>query len=179
MADLCEFELHARVKIADEKVLLEMKRKFGLESGYTNTNRIKDGFSILDTYLDEYGLTNGYYFLHISGDCKWSVYSSFYTELKEWASNYKIDIEIYSTEPGFCFQEYFKWIEGELVDFVCKDMIEFHVDDIMDAEDGEYDYLFNHKLCVEANCTKDNYQSFADEDGYVKLGGFPEENFEF
>jgi hypothetical protein len=70
------------------------------------------------------------------------------------------------------FQEHYKWRNGELVIDECRDTTEFHVDDIMDDEEGDLDYLFDQKPCQEACCTKDNYQSFADEDGYIRLGGF-------
>lgn len=175
MANLCSFELHARAKVLKEDVLTEMKRKFGVDP----ERNPQEMFGVLDTHLDEYKLVGDFYVMQIWGECKWSVASSFYEELNKWAEQNGVDIEIYSEENGVGFQEHFKWVNGRIVDQRCRDMLEFHVDDIMDDEDGELDYLFENKLCKEACCTKDNYQSFADDDGYIRFGGFKEWNFEF
>ena len=175
MANLCSFELHARVKLKDEKDLLEMKKKFNLGPD-CDENEL---FGALDTNLDEYSLLPEHYIMYIWGFCKWSVFSSFYNELKEWAIGKNIDIQIYSEENNIGFQEYFEWENGEIVDYACKDSLEFHVDDIMDGNEDDIDEIFNNKLCQEAHCTKDNYQSFADNDGYVKFGGFDDWDFKF
>lgn len=187
MANLCSFELHARVKIANENSLLDMKKRFWFdENGFSKKfdpndpeAKPENRFSVIEAHLDEYKLENGYYIMQIWGECKWSVFSSFYYELKEWALNHDIDIQIYSEENNCGFQEYFEWRHGEATDYVVKDMFEFHVDDITDGDEEDVEFIFENKLCKEANCTKDNYQSFADDDGYIKFGGFNNWDFKF
>lgn len=179
MANYCGFELHARAKILNENALIEMKRKFGFGSNGFSTEETEDSFYFLNAHLDEYKLKDGYYVLHICGDCKWAVNGPLLQQLDKFAKMHTLDMEIYSEESGVGFQEHYQWENGERVVKECKDMLEFNIDDIMDDEDGEFDYIFQNKLCQEVLCTKDNYQSFADDDGYIRLGGFSNWDFEF
>lgn len=183
MANLCSFELHARVNnLANESSLLELKRRFGLTTEEKNffVNLPEDGFSVRDMYLDEYVFTKRTYVMHVSGECKWSVAGPLLDELQAFCQQHPdVEIEIYSAEMGVGFMEHFFIKNGKLVENECRDALEFHVNDIMEDEDGELDYIFENKLCRESCCTKDNYQSFADDEGYVRLGGFKEWNFEF
>lgn len=187
MANLCGFELHVRANVANEDSLLEMKKRFWFdENGFSKSfgqndigTDLENRFSVTAAHLDEYKLINGYYVMQIWGECKWAVNGPLLDELNEFMQTHQLDAELYSEEDGVGFEEHYKWEKGILVIDKCCDLVEFHIDDIMDDEDGELNYLFNKDACVKAACTKDNYQSFADDDGYIRLGGFGDWDFEF
>lgn len=97
----------------------------------------------------------------IKGWCKWSVVSalidnaiSMRTEPNRWSfdedvselefitlieacKKWNVDMEVYSEEPGCCFQEHFIVIDGELVVDECVEWNEYCIDDFETKEEAE------------------------------------------
>ena len=74
----------------------------------------------------------------ISGDVAWSVYCAFlsltgkcehtgkyYTFISDVSRELQLEIEIYSSEPGMCFQEHFLFDKGETIYIDCLDFYEY------------------------------------------------------
>ena len=126
----------------------------------------------------------------IVGWCKWSVVSalidnaiSMRTEPNKWhffedisevefitlieaCQKWDLDMEVYSEEPGCCFQEHFLVINGELVDEDCVDWYEYCIDDYDTKEDAE------RELGIEI--TDEEWRN----DAFVGRGGFESWDFE-
>lgn len=66
--------------------------------------------------------------------------------------------------------EHYMWEYGEMTLDETADFLLWHIDDLVDEEDLEI-FLAND-LVKKAKITKENYLSFADDDGYIKIGGY-------
>ena len=131
---------------------------------------------------DVYESGDGY--VCISGDVAWSVYCAFlqisckcertdkeFTLISDVSKELQLEIEIYSSEPGMCFQEHFLFDKGETIYIDCLDFYEYWYDDM--AYEGETD---EEKFAafledIGLNITPEDL----DENGNYCIGGF--ENF--
>ena len=116
------------------------------------------------------GERDGEYYSYLYGDCAWSVDSAFNKNFRDIISKYKLNVEIYSEEPGVGFMEHYMWEYGEMTLNETADFLLWHIDDFVNEEDLEI-FLANN-LVKKAKITKENYMSFADDDGYIKIGGY-------
>jgi hypothetical protein len=112
------------------------------------------------------------YYAGVDGDCAWSFQSAILDNglLQKIIKKYKITAEVYTEEPGVGFMEHYVWEEGELVVDECRDFTTFNIYDIEDEED--LDFYIDNDIMKGHGITKENYQEFADEDGYIRIGGF-------
>ena len=81
------------------------------------------------------------------------------------------NVEIYSEEPGIGFMEHYRWEEGELIVDEETKFAMTHIDDIEDYPEWA-ERFFDMQIVKDACITKENYELFADSDGYIKVGGF-------
>lgn len=174
MANNCYFDLHVTCK--NPEGVSAILDAFDLDVDSPSANPI-GAISYTCIYdkghhkTKEFGY--GDYFAYIDGDCKWSVQSAILDKnrLQEIISKYKLNLEIYSEEPGCGFMEHYLWEEGELVLSESADFALIHIDNIQDDEEWA-DEFFNSLIVKKTCITKDNYESFADDDGYIKVGGY-------
>ena len=100
------------------------------------------------------------------GDCAWSVltalrnYKGRHPSLESETERLGLKIEIYSSEPGFAFQEHVIIDNGIVVEEECVDYEEHWI--------AEYDTLEEYNREYETDFTED----MVDGDGYVKVGGY-------
>lgn len=127
------------------------------------------------TVYDEFD-ANGEHYMSISGDCAWSIQSCCrvggYSQTDLLALNTKnlhLKMEVYSSEPGMCFQEHYIYEYGECLADECEDYMEtwWDRDEYPDFED------YKKSWDVPDDVTESDY----DEDGYRKIGGFPDWEF--
>lgn len=174
MANNCYFDLHVTCK--NSEGVLAILNAFDLDTNNPSTDLVG---AINDTWTYNKGhhktkeFEYGDYFAYIDGDCKWSVRSAILdkNKLQEIISKYKLNLEIYSEEPGCGFMEHYLWEEGELILSESTDFALIHIDDIQDDQEWAEDF-FNSQVVKNMCITKDNYESFADDDGYIKIGGY-------
>lgn len=132
--------------------------------------------------VDEYG--DGKFRTIIDGYCAWSVSScmlegGYYKDCKNsYGDDFRgttllleskrlnIDIEVYSEEPGCCFQEHYVVSNGKLVCEECVEWNEYYLDDYETKEDAE------KELGIEI--TDEEWK----EGGFIGRGGFPDWDFE-
>lgn len=173
MANDCYFDLHVTCKNLEG--ILAILDGLGVE-GFSNRENMFGDISAAWDYDKGHHKTkaNGYgdYYAYVDGDCKWSVQSAILDKGKLQAiiKKYKLDVEIYSEEPGIGFMEHYMWEYGEMTLDETADFLLWHIDDLVDEEDLEI-FLAND-LVGRAKITKENYLSFADDDGYIKIGGY-------
>ena len=168
MANICEFDIHAVSK--NEEAIKAVKDGFM----YNKDEEISFG-AIYDSFIYDEGFNKetGEYFIYITGDCKWSIQSGIldYNLLQKVIEKYALDLEAYSEEPGLQFMEHYRWEGGEKVVDEETPFVLIHIDNIEDETD-EADEFFMSQMAKDACITRDNYESFADDEGYIKLGGF-------
>ena len=91
-----------------------------------------------DVY-DECFLPNGQYFAIICGDVAWSIYSSMLegrlkssinnlTDIESESKRLNLTVEIFSSEPGACFQEHYIINKGEIEVDECPEYNEYWFD---------------------------------------------------
>ena len=128
----------------------------------------------------------------IDGWCKWSIHSSLeecaismrmepevwhwgdvdaqnlqFVTMMEACEKWNLDVEVYSEEPGCCFQEHYVCRKGKMV---CSEIVsyeEYCIDDYETKEEAE------KELCIVI--TDDEWDS---GDTYISRGGFGEWHFE-
>ena len=99
------------------------------------------------------------------GDCAWSVltamrnYADRNPSLESETNRLGLVIEIYSSEPGCCFQEHVVIDKGDVIVDECVDYEEHWVDECETIEEYNKEY--------DTNFTEDMI-----DDGIVKIGGF-------
>lgn len=127
----------------------------------------------------------------INGWCKWSIVSSLidnaismrehpdrwhffediseveFITLIEACQKWNIDMEVYSEEPGCCFQEHFMVINGELVDENCVDWYEYCIDDFETKEEAERE--------LDIEISNEEWES---GEAFISRGGFESWDFE-
>lgn len=101
------------------------------------------------------------------GDCAWSVLSAMMREyrgdspsLESEAERLELVIEVYSSEPGFAFQEHMLFAKEETIINECVDYEEHWV--------WEFDTIEEYNAEYETNFTED----MVNGDGYICIGGF-------
>lgn len=116
----------------------------------------------------------------ICGDCAWSVRACMgegtwtymeshpdkSTSLREQSKLLQLQIEVYSSEPGMCFQEHYLYKNGEEIHNECVDYSEMYFEDEAD---------FN-KQKEEGDCDGYTWDD-VDENGNIKVGGFGDWSF--
>ena len=127
----------------------------------------------------------------IDGQCKWSVQSamidnaiSMRTEPNMWhfgnvdtsklefvtlveaCERWNLTVEVYSEEPGCCFQEHYMIVNGELVCDECVDWHEYCLDDFETKEEAEKE--------LDIKITDEEWA----DGGFITRGGFDEWEFE-
>ncbi|QIK57027.1 hypothetical protein G7059_03755 [Erysipelothrix sp. HDW6A] len=121
MPNLCFFNMQVKGKPKDLKTVNEI---LNADYNYENNKLISCSAEkhIFRTWDIESSFDEN---LEVSGHCAWSVYScmmegpyTYYNQLKtfenfkgttlvEISQTYNVDIEVYSEEPGMCFQEHY------------------------------------------------------------------------
>lgn len=127
----------------------------------------------------------------IDGWCKWSIQSSLidnavsmrenpnswywgegvdastleFVTLWEACERWNLDMEVYSEEPGCCFQEHYMYIDGE-VTCDCVEWNEYCLDDYETKSEAEQD--------LEINITAEEWA----EGGFISRGGFGSWDFD-
>jgi hypothetical protein len=130
---------------------------------------------------------NDMYQVIINGYCAWSVATcmlegGYYHDIKQrYPSGFRgttllieskklnLDIEVYSEEPGCCFQEHYIIIKGDLVCDECVEWSEIWIDDYETKEEAESD--------LEIEITDEEW-NIASEEGRITYGGFDSWDFE-
>ncbi len=138
---------------------------------------------------DENGLTTAL----ISGDCAWSVYSCmcigactyageiedpYRTSLQMESGRLQLEIEVYSDEPGMCFQEHFHYDKGNELDHDCIDCEHYWFEEISDETDEhrlERFEEFKIKCGLDPNLTVNDL----DEGSEIVVGGYGPWKFQF
>lgn len=182
MANLCSFKMRLR----GERENIEKFHKAMMQEGDIWMGRGADA----DIEYDD-----GQNTATIWGTCKWSVISalidnaiSMRAEPKMWnfgkdewnklefvtlweaCEKWQLDMEVYSEECGFEFQEHFGYINGgEITYDECVDWQEYDVDDYETKEEAEEE--------LEEKFTDEEWNN--QEDGRICRGGFPSWNFDF
>ena len=167
MANLCEMDLHVVSKKEEAIIAVKDAFTFNEDEGIC-AGRIYDSY----VYEEGFNKETGEYYAYIMADVAWSVRSAILDKgiLQKLIEKYNLDLEIYSEEPGCGFMEHFRWEGGEQIENEVADFALIHLDD-MEDEDLR-DEFFNMTIVKKYPITIDNYESFADEEGYIKLGGF-------
>jgi len=152
MANICDFSMRVRGQKEDiEKFYNAMSQKGNVFMGRGAEAEIQ--------YEDE----DEYYTAWIQGWCKWSVTSAMvdnaismrtnpgqwyfgegfdvskieFITLIEACQKWNLDMEVFSEEPGCCFQEHIMVINGEVVIDDCEEWNEYCIDDFDTKEEAE------------------------------------------
>lgn len=108
------------------------------------------------------------------GDCAWSILTAMCEEYRKDAPSLESEtkrlglvVEVYSSEPGMCFQEHYLFVKGDVLVNECVDYEEHWVSGYSSLE--EYNKEF------ETDFTED----MLNEDGDVCIGGFGDDYASF
>jgi hypothetical protein len=172
MANICDFDMRVRGSHDNiEKFYNAMRQNGNIIMG-----RGADAELIYDD--DDYANINGW--------CKWSVSSalinnaiSMRTEPNMWyfgdgvdvskiefitlieaCQKWNLDMEVFSEEPGCCFQEHIMVINGEVVVDECEEWNEYDLDDFDTKEEAE------EELGIKITDLE------WEDGGYISRGGF-------
>lgn len=151
---------------------------------------------IFDAYVESIVEVDGETYAVISGSCAWSVYSCMFsgthtyyddfceednrvTHIEEITSLYDLVVEIYSEEPGCCFQEHYIVDAGSILESETVNYYVYYYDGEYDEELGtvmteEHVKRFNEEY--ETTYTLEDYNE--DMEAFVD-GGFGEWLFSF
>lgn len=181
MANICGFSMRVRGQKNDiEKFYNAMQQKGNVYMGRGADAEIE--------YEDEDEYSIGW----IQGWCKWSVVSalvdnaiSMRTEPNRWyfgddvdtskiefvtlieaCKKYNLDMEVFSEEPGCCFQEHIMIIDGDVIIDDCAEWIEYDLDEFDTKEEAEE--------ALEIEITDEEWS----DGGFISRGGFGEWEFE-
>ena len=182
MANLCFFELRA-TGFKNEKDKNAFLSVFSNDSGKTPTgcDTKMPYMAIYETELTIDGNT-----VILTGDCKWSINTSFtrngfykdkdknsnYTCLEDLSEKYGLYIEVYSEECGFCFQEHYIFENGQVI---CEDSVDWSEHFIGDYDTYE-EWQKSDDFCEDVS--EDDFDSAKKNgDSYVEVGGY-EWNFD-
>ena len=121
----------------------------------------------------------------IMGDCAWSVHSCMFDDVFSYYHHFKkdygdecrsttipiesqrlsLDIEIYSEEPGCCFQEHYLIMKGDVEIDDCVDYYEYCLEEYETKEEAEKD--------LEIEITDEEWEN----EEYISRGGYEEWTF--
>lgn len=170
MANNCYFEMKIAGKEENVNELVEMlqwKGRFendGLGRVYS--------FDVNDIESDIPGTqlvsVNG------AGDCAWSVLTAMCAEYRKDAPSLESEtkrlglvVEVFSSEPGCCFQEHYLIDKGEPILEECVDYLEYWVEGMNEEEINE--------LCEEKEISREKLMSSLNDNGDYCIGGFGDE----
>ena len=180
MANICSFSMMVRGKHEDiEAFYNAMQQKGNIFMGRGGDAEIN--------YDDDDGAA------FIDGWCKWSVYSSMvanavdmksHPEMWYWGNGidsaklefitlfeackkWNLDMEVYSEEPGCCFQEHYVVVNGELIDSEVVEYNEYCIDEFENKEDAEAEFgiIISDEEWNSGEC-------------FISRGGFEDWSFE-
>lgn len=160
MANNCLFDMRISGKRENALELIKMMQWKG-EYEHNGLGRI---FSCETPYkFEEY--KDGYGHIDVFGDCAWSVLCAMmagYREISLESETKRLNlvVEVYSSEPGCCFQEHFVIDRGCVLTSECVDYEEHWV--------SGYDSLEAYNKDNETNFTED----MINESGDICIGGF-------
>ena len=159
MANNCLFDFKIVGKEENVDELMEMMKW----KGKFKENGLGRIYEISIEYKDKND--NGTISAYGYGDCAWSVltammaYKDRNPSLESETKRLNLEIEIYSSEPGCCFQEHIIIDKGELCLCDCVDYEEHWI--------AEFDTLEEYN----EECGTDFTEDMVDDE-YVKIGGF-------
>lgn len=173
MANNCYFKMLIKGKESSVKEFISKMEKGEL-------GRLLSG-AVIDEYLDKRENEKIFVF---EGDCAWSIKTAFLDKYQKFlgeASRLRVDIEVYSREIGFEFEEYYYIEKGRIKEEALTDYYEYWFDDNFKEDWSETaERLCENFLAKEKGITIGNYQNFIDkETDSICLGGFDEWNFKF
>lgn len=125
---------------------------------------------------------DGRYEMTVNGDCAWSILTSmvdvgeltFPHGLLAQSEKLNLDIEAFSEENGFAFQEHYLFSKGEQKIGEYVDWYEIDVSEGIDDEEVIKETI--RELCAENYIKTGNYRDYI-SDGFMRLGGY--ESWEF
>lgn len=169
MANNCFFTM--RVSGREEKNIRELVNRLRGEGRIGSPWRvfssdIVEDFTICPNRKDGLG------YMRIDGDCAWSVKSSMIDcrreqSLPSAAEELDLTIEIFSSEPGCCFQEHYLILNTG--DIAIEECIEYREICVEDAEESGLIHA-----ALESNITPAMLKACTVEDGYIHVGGYRE-----
>lgn len=108
-----------------------------------------------------------------AGDCAWSVlcalqnYHDRHPSLESETKRLGLVVEVFSSEPGCCFQEHILINQGEVVFSDCVDYEEHWIEGMSEEDIAD--------LCDEKEITKEKLMSSLNDNGDYCVGGFGDE----
>lgn len=152
MANMCYFMMKiVGTEKNAEKMLDVIKSDYAIEA------------SVYDRSADK---ENDKCYIFLDGDCKWSVKSSmldFKPSILSYSASFNVTLEIFSSEPGCCFQEHFVIENGNITVNECVGFYEFDSLESFESEGGLK--AFNEEYGTD-------YKTYNVVDGFVQIGGF-------
>lgn len=121
------------------------------------------------------GMENGFYFMELYGECKWSVLNAMDKRenrtksktLKEESKRLSLEIDVYGTESSDCFAEHIRYKNGKRLTDDCVDYEEYYWDK------AEYPTIEAYNEAHHTDFTEEDF----DIDGYHYDGGFNDWSF--
>lgn len=169
MANYCSFDMKITGSIDSIEEMIAMLSW----EGKFKENGLGRVFSFDAMEVEETDLT-GIYTVNGYGDCAWSVLCAMREEYRGEAPSLEgeterlgLVLEVYSSEPGCCFQEHYLFDKGKVV-----------IDDCVDYEEHcieAYNSLEEYNRENNTNFTED----MINENGDVCIGGFGDKYGEF
>lgn len=163
MANYCEYMMKITGRKENVDELIEMMKWQGK---YAN-----DGLGrIYDCWVgDVEELDETFASVYASGNCAWSVLTSMrnhngrHPSLESETERLGLLVEVYSSEPGMCFQEHCMIDKGEVVIDECVDYEEHYI--------GDFDTLEEYNKEYGTDFTEDMIQ----DEEYIYVGGYGDE----
>ena len=178
MANICSFSMYVRGKSEDIQSFYDAM----CQNGNIYMGRGADAELIME---DDDGA-------RIEGWCKWSIQSALidnamsmrsnpgmwyfgdnvdaskfeFVTLYEACEKWNLDMEVYSEEPGCCFQEHYMFVDGDIVADECVEYYEYYIEEFETKEEAERE--------LEITLTDEEWEAHE----YVSRGGFDDWHFE-
>jgi hypothetical protein len=163
MANYCEYMMKITGRKEDVNELIEMMQWKGRYED-NGLGRIydcwaEDAEEFDDTFVSVY----------VNGNCAWSVltamrdYNGRYPSLESETKRLCLVVEVYSSEPGMCFQEHCIIDKGEVVLDDCLDYEEHYI--------GDFDTIEEYNEEYGTDFTED----MIEDEEYIYVGGFGDE----
>ncbi len=185
MPNYCYYEMHVKGKRENIEEFVKVM------TDYERPQHFWRVFSAYTDYRapDQDGLT----IASIAGDCAWSVYScmcigpctyagdvdeSRRTSLQKESERLQLEIEVFSDEPGMCFQEHYLYNKGDELVAECVDCVHHWFEEISDESDEERQRRFEEfktECSLDPNLTLDDL----DEGSEIITGGYGPWDFQF
>lgn len=175
MPNICDYEMRVVGRAPDVDAFVRL-----LQADYDEFPKHFWRVFSAEIYNEIESVSDGTKTVDIIGDCAWSVHACMRegagsymwgepnesTSLREQSELLHLQIEVFSSEPGMCFQEHYLYEFGEEIEDECVEYCETYFEDEKD---------FNER---KANGGLDGYTwDDVDENGVIKSGGFGEWSF--